>query len=397
MRRGASRLIYVTAVFLAVFVAGEIYARLVYKESYLTGLFKDDNVFHHLPPPYYKGGMQSPEDFDLSFTTNNRGMRGPGDYQYKKEPGIFRIAVLGDSFVFGVGVGADQTASAVLERLLNSGNTDKSRRYQVYNFGVNSFSPLLEYIYLKREVVKYSPDLVILMLDLCDVQDDYFYEPHIVNGPSGEIVGCDPLKRNGAPDLKAFLMRHSRLYFILDQKPFQSFRKMRTIGFGRYLSNKFNKVRNKTEILVNKEIDNIDFDRFIFVRDGKDPVVVRRHWERTARYLKMIKEYLDASGVRFIVVVYPYGHQVGERQWDKGRVYWAFERNRSYDPGPAFATIGNFARENGIGLVNVYDSMKARKDEPLYFISDGHCTALGQALMADEIYNSPLFKRALWE
>jgi hypothetical protein len=388
------RIFYIIVVAAAIIAISELSARAMYKHPYLTGLFKDDNIFHHMPPPYYKGGMQSDGDFDLPFTTNNKGMRGPGDYTYDKDPGVFRIAVLGDSFMFGVGVKADETFSSVLEKMLN-GASDGAEKYQVYNFGVNSFSPLLEYIYIKREVIRYEPDMVILMLDLCDIQDDYFYEPHIVKDASGDIIGCDPFKVNGLPDLKSVVMRHSRLYFMLDQKLFQSFRKMRTIGFRRYFENKFKKVRNKTEILINKEIDNIEFDRFLFVREGKDKAIVMRHWERTAKYLLMIKKYLDLKGIRLVMATYPYSHQVGERQWDKGRVYWAFERNRVYDPGAAFAIVEDFANKNGIEFINVYDALRARKDEPLYFARDGHWTKLGQKTAAEAVYDSPLFRKGL--
>jgi hypothetical protein len=389
------RFLTVAAIFAAIFIVCEICARALYKESYLTGLFKDDPVFHHLPPPYYKGMMQSPGDFDLRFTTNNRGMRGPGDYAYGKDPGVFRVAVMGDSFAFGVGVEAEQTASSELERLLNAGHPTAGRRYQVYNFGVNSFSPLLEYIYLKKEVIRYRPDIVVLMLDLCDIQDDYLYGPHIVRGASGDIEGCDPFRRNGAPDPGAAAIRASRLLFILDQKLFQSFRKMAKLGFGKYIYNKAKGVRNKTEILTNKKIDNIEFDRFLMVRDGKDRDVVLRHWNRTAKYLSMIKRYLDGRSVPLVVVVYPYGHQVGERQWEKGRRYWAFEPGRVYDPAAAFAMIDEFARNEKIGLVNVYPAMKEMKDQKLYFNSDGHMTALGQRIMAEAVYGSPVFRDAL--
>lgn len=388
------RVLYVIVVVAAIIAFSEICARILYKHPYLSGLFRDDSVFHHMPPPYYKGGMQSEGDFDLPFTTNNRGMRGPGDYTYDKTPGVFRIAVLGDSFMFGVGVQTDETFSAVLEKMVN-GSSGGAGKYQVYNFGVNSFSPLLEYIYIKKEVIKHKPDLVVLMLDLCDVQDDYLYEPHIVKDASGDIIGCDPFKVYGKPDLKSLLMRHSRLYFMLDQKLLQSFRKMKAIGFRRYFENKLKKVRNKTEILVNKEIDNIEFDRFLFVREGKDKAIVMHHWERTAKYILMIKRYLDAHGVRFIMATYPYGHQVGEREWDTGRVYWAFERNRVYDPAAAFAIIEDFANKNGIEFINVYGALKARKDEPLYFTRDGHWTKSGQAVAAEAVYDSPVFREGL--
>ena len=366
------------------FVIAEAYSRVAHKGSYLTGFMGSDPTFHHIPPPYYSGTMHSEGDFDLPFTTNNRGMRGPGDYTYEKSAGTYRIAVMGDSFAFGVGVKADETASAVLADLLaRSGDG----RYEVYNFGMNSYSPLLEYIYLSREVVKYRPDMVILMLDLCDVQDDYLYEPHIVRDAEGAIVGCDPFRSGGGPDLYALLKKHSRFIARLDTKLIDSFRKIRTIGFTRYMRNKFQGKRNKVEIVTNPDIDTIYFDRFLFSREGKDAAVVRRHWERTASYLGMIKRYLDERGIRFILVVYPYGHHVGAEQWPVGRRYWGFEAGRVYDPAAALALVTSYAERNDIDLVSLVDVMRDHADEKLYYDRDGHLTPAGQRLVGKAMYD----------
>jgi len=181
----------------------------------------------------------------------------------------------------------------------------------------------------------------------------------------------------------------------MDSKLFQSFRKMRAIGFVNYFRNKFKGVRNKSEILTNKTIDNIDFDKFILVREGKNKDVVARHWERTTKYLTMIKKYLNERGIRFILVSYPYGHMVGEDQWAKGRVYWGFERDRVYGAADAFSLIEEFTRKNDIDLINLYGPLKAKKDEPLYFNSDGHWTRRGQEVAANAIFDSGIFQEAL--
>jgi len=371
---------------------GELYARAIYKQSYLTGFMVSDRVFHHIPPPHYSGHMHSDGDFDVDFKTNNKGMRGPADYRYEKDPGTFRIAVMGDSFVFGVGVESVETASYVLNGLLGASGSTK---YDVMNFGVNSYSPLLEYIYLKQELIKYRPDMVILMLDTCDIQDDYLYEPHIIRNGQGDITGCDPFRKYGRPDLQAFCMRWSRLFFILDQKLFQSFRKMKTIGIRNYLTNKARGKRNKTDILTNKEADNIYFDRFLMFRDGKDKKIVKKHWERTAGYVSMIKKYLDEKGIKFVLVTYPYGHQVGPRQWSEGRRYWAFEDGVKYDPAEGFSMMSSFAKDNGIDFVNLYDAMLKASDKQLYYNRDGHWTKYAQALAARAIFDSEVFQKDL--
>ncbi len=385
-------ILYVAVIAAIIFMIGELYARHMYNFPGASGFMTRDPVFHHIPPPFCEGRMFSKGDFDLPFRLNNRGMRGPSDYQYEKSKDVFRIAVLGDSFTFGMGVDGNLTSSVILEKLLNSSD---AKKYQVLNFGVCSYSPLLEYIYLTQEAIKYKPDLVVLMLDESDLQDDYFYEPHIVRDSGGNIVGCNIMVRNGRPDMWEWCLKHSRLLYILDQKMFESLRKIKAIGFGNYIMNKMKKKRNKQEIILNKDIDNIRFDKFIMYREGKNKDVVMRHWSRTAKYIRMIKDYLDRYGIKMVLVVYPYGNQVSESQWAEGRAYWAFERNKVFDPTEGFNTISEFAKENDIDFINLYGAFRAHKDEPLFFNTDGHWNARAHQVAAEAIFADDVFKKEL--
>jgi len=170
---------------------------------------------------------------------------------------------------------------------------------------------------------------------------------------------------------------------------------MRALGLTNYFSNKFKGVRNKAEIFKNKDIDNIYFDKFLMFREGKNKKIVMQHWKRTEIYLTMIKEYLDQKNVPLIVIIYPYGHQVGEKQWQRGRNYWAFTQNTVYDPSEGFAIMEGFAKKMGISMINLYPALRKRKNEALYFDSDGHWTALGQRIAAEAVYDSGSFSEAL--
>ncbi len=69
--------------------------------------------------------------------TNSHGFRGDpgtGDFDWKKPAGVIRIAVMGDSSVFGVPVAGDETFSAVLERELT--RRFPGRRFEVLNLGI---------------------------------------------------------------------------------------------------------------------------------------------------------------------------------------------------------------------------------------------------------------------
>jgi hypothetical protein len=376
--------IYIICTGIIFFAIGEVYARRKYARWYLTAHMKHHPVFHHLPAPRYSGIMQSDDEYRFRFTLNNKGMRGPGDYAYEKEDGTYRIAVLGDSFTFGFGVETPDTMCVLLEEMLNA--SEDGQTFQVYNFGVNSYSPITEYLYLKHELIKYDPDLVVLMYDIGDIQDDYFYEPHLVRDAHGEIVACDPFRIRGFPDIKAYLMYYSRYFNLIDQKLIQSLRKMKTLGVANYFSNKRRGVRNKTQILIHPGIDTIAFDKFLMFRPGKKREIVMKHWSRTCTYLLLMKDVLEERDIDFLMVTYPYGHQVGPGQWGKGRAYWAFEANRVYDPGEGFSIIEDFAGRNGIRFVNLYGDFAGSNDTPLYFRNDGHWNENGQRIAAGALY-----------
>ena len=383
-------LLYIFILLVIFFFVAEKIACLKYEKSYLAVNVQPDKTFHHLLPPYTKGSMSSQGDFEDTYLTNNRGMRGPKDYAYAKSQSTFRIAVMGDSFTFGIGVKAEENYSSVLQRLLDQ---SAPGRYEVLNFGVSSFSPVLEYVYLKKEVIKYKPDLLILALDVGDIHDDYFYEQNLVYAPNGEIIACDPYMRGGRPDVWKILKKHSMLLTMVDEKVIESIRKANEIGIFRYFQNKKNKIRNKTIILTDPDLDNAYFDRFIFTRQGKNPTIVKKHWQRTAKYLAMIKKVCDENGIRFLLTSYPCGQDVGERQWAKGREYWGFLPGKVYDPGFAFSLIGAFSKENNIDFVSLLEPMRQNNHKTLYYNNDGHWTPDGQSVAAYTIYQSEAFRR----
>jgi lysophospholipase L1-like esterase len=94
-------------------------------------------------------------------TTNSVGMRGSREFTREKPTGVRRIAVLGDSFTFGLDVDDDETYCAKLERELPG--------FEVLNFGVNGYGTDQQYLRWKRDVALFDPDIVLLGFFLPDV------------------------------------------------------------------------------------------------------------------------------------------------------------------------------------------------------------------------------------
>lgn len=119
---------------------------------------------------------------------NGDGFRD-NDYSLGKKAGVFRIMVIGDSFTFGMGVNLEGTYSKHLERLLN----DTAKTSEVINCGVIGYG-LWQYLEtLKRKVIPYKPDLVILGLFIDDILTSFSPYKHLENWP-----GTNPFAKDAS-------------------------------------------------------------------------------------------------------------------------------------------------------------------------------------------------------
>jgi hypothetical protein len=97
---------------------------------------------------------------------NAQGLRG-SEIPYEKTPGVFRVVVLGDSFVEGYTVDWEHTITEVLKNKLNA--TFTPRTFEVINAGVAGYSTDQEYLLMREIGVKYQPDLTIVMFCYNDI------------------------------------------------------------------------------------------------------------------------------------------------------------------------------------------------------------------------------------
>jgi lysophospholipase L1-like esterase len=113
-------------------------------------------------------GQFSRSEFSYPVRINSSGMRD--EEIAARRPGEFRIAVLGDSFVWGVGVADGERFTERLEA--------KDPALNVLNFGVTGFSPV-QYLLQLDKVLALKPDFVIAALCLGnDLSDNVSYTPY---------------------------------------------------------------------------------------------------------------------------------------------------------------------------------------------------------------------------
>jgi lysophospholipase L1-like esterase len=139
-------------------------------------------------------------EFHTHVRINERGLRDR-DYPYQKPPGVRRVLLLGDSFVFGWGVEAEESIAKQLERRLAG--------VEVLNGGCSGWSTAQEGAFLRDEGIRYDPDVVLLFFCENDVEANearYHFT-------GGELRGSE--EGDGwIPDLKRFLARHVALWAL---------------------------------------------------------------------------------------------------------------------------------------------------------------------------------------
>lgn len=101
------------------------------------------------------------------YQINDLGFRG-ANFAQEKTPGTIRIACVGDSFMFGIGVGPGQTFPSHLEKRLREIYPDMP--LEILNFAIPGADMADYTTLLLTEVNRFHPDLVVIGFVLNDIE-----------------------------------------------------------------------------------------------------------------------------------------------------------------------------------------------------------------------------------
>lgn len=114
--------------------------------------------------------IRDPDGTSHRVTINAQGWNSTKPtYRIQKKPGVLRVAVIGDSYVHAMPVDVADGFPEVMERELKA----RGVKAEVYRFGVDG-APLSQYLdMLRKEVVQYRPDVVVVQLIHNDLDESY--------------------------------------------------------------------------------------------------------------------------------------------------------------------------------------------------------------------------------
>lgn len=117
--------------------------------------------------------------------TNNFGFRAPKNFPREKTPGVTRVALLGDSGIFGHKLPYESTFGAILEQNPN---------IETLNFGVSGYGTDQALIRYRRKASKFHSDYVCIGISLCnDVINNYYNQQYGYSKPMFQLVNGEPI------------------------------------------------------------------------------------------------------------------------------------------------------------------------------------------------------------
>jgi hypothetical protein len=318
--------------------------------------------YHHVNPPGHRMFSGYVEGAPVVVETNEDGFR-TGHSRRSFQAHAVRIAVLGDSFTFGTGVNADDAFPARLERRLRA--RPGTAGAAVLNAGVISYSPFLERRAFDDVVSAYRPTLVVLLLDVTDVGDDFIYARK-----AGSVDGRFPLEGRRSLDCHGAVHQLTRP--LLAWLGAQFSYPLRLAG------------RRPAAPPGDYYLDPVIFQG----REENRYFIYRHPLEQTAPFFRATLANVQAmagsarrAGAGFVLVVAPRYHH-----WNRAECPQNWERGpyRGDEPHQYeyFRFFAEAAPAAGFPVFDLLPAFRATTEFPLVFGNDPHWNARGHEFVA---------------
>ena len=266
---------------------------------------------------------------DKIIRVNRLGFRGP-ELAAAKPPGIYRLAVLGDSIAFARYLDNEDSFPDLLPGRL--AERRPGLRFEVLNVSLGGRDTWEEVALLEHQVLALEPDLVVLQVCMND---------HM------RLPSPDPNRRRGMYGERP-LFSYSSLFDLLDRK-YPGFRKWHVAAATRLGFD----MRSSDEVV--KE----------FALDKRHILDIGPDWPEWHREFLRANELCRARGADFLIAVFPTSYQI--------------ERSQEQ----SVPELTALAREHGIPLVDLLQPFRTAGAAVLKDYT--HPTKQGHALAADVI------------
>jgi hypothetical protein len=341
---------------------------------------------------------QRNRDFAILVLTNSQGLRDR-PHDYAKPAGTFRVVILGDSFMEAYQVELEETLPFRLQEIL------APRNVEVINLGVGGYGTAQEFLALREEGLRYSPDLIVLAffaandvldnsraLQLLLLGED---EPRVYGRPYATASGLEANLRWIPPDFERARRR--------EEKKQRSREGLRAIGgflqpvmvasvLEQAAGSLLARFEGRSASDPNLELGAPFLEEFApgLGHSGLSAMDYARLWDEawlvTRRLLLETKSLAAEHASELLVMVVPSFFQVEPRHFE------AMLREHPelrIDATRINRALRDFCDEHAIGFfdpTNSFVAAEARGEGPLFHqLEDHHWNSAGHALAAEEL------------
>ncbi len=302
---------------------------------------------------------------------NSKGLQDR-EHVESKADGVYRIAVLGDSYAEATQVEVHDTFWSRLESNLDRCPAFAGNRVEVINFGVSGYGTAQELITLRRHVWQYSPDLVLLaFFQGNDVKDNSRTLSEKTYRPFFRVENNELIEDVSFRDTPYFKKSMSA-WVKAKNKMINNSRLLQLL----YHVKKTSLTPLQDEVKKETKQNNIEMEHglsaSIYMEPGDD--AWEEAWDITERLIKTMDREVKQRGSDFLLVTLSTSQQVH-------RDHSAVEQfKKELNIRNLFYTddrLARFARDNGINVLNLARNMQAYAQENNVFLHGFGNTTLG--------------------
>jgi hypothetical protein len=362
------------------------------------------SLFNSLHTPSKETGLRSPSstlgwqlkpnrdivinsvDYSVRLRTNANGFRDR-ERALAKPDDVFRIVVLGDSFVEAYQVQDDETFTRQLEQQLGN-------KFEVINLGIGGYGTAQALRMLKEIGLAYSPDLVLLsFLPVNDVRNNSwqleswlwgsaniktFGRPFVTVDEDGSLQWQEPDYQRSVAWVEKSRAKADKIpywqktvLFSLWQRATESRKKTRMPNYD-------------PNVLMGPILKS-----FVEQTAKNAPTVAdyqqawRQSWSVTERLLLEMRQISNDAGANFLVMSIPAKSQVEPAYRQKLSEHY---QGLEFDPIAPSQWLARVASDNDLNVLDLQPVFSQKHDPekaPLYHaIRDRHWNAAGHQLVA---------------
>ena len=320
---------------------------------YRTRAFPFDKALH---VPEYLSAREQTLRWRFS-ARNGRNQLGLRNREVeRKQAGVYRILVLGDSLVWSGETSSGELYTVVLERRLNATAPAERPPLEVVNAGIPGYTTYQELEFLKIHGLDMQPDLVVLGFVFNDVYHPYLHRP-----TKDTVIGPEPATK---------LFRFNP--YVYPQKLLASSYFAHEVADGATVF--WNKLKGRPG--------------FAFERRGDFYLAWKEYgWIHTKGLIGQMKARLAERGARLAVVVFPVSEQVDDQRSKPDDAYVLFPQRR----------IREICDDLQIPRLDLTEAIR-RTGGPTLFSDYLHLNGKGNDVVSDELerYLSSNLQRWGW-